>query len=192
VENQGCFRVPSRKQKEERGGGQLTVHVHALRPQYILGCWSGCLLGARCRMRRRVTSAAISERECRAAWPRCTTTSCLPSCAQGSASSWKRTASKVCFTTCNFALLSPGGLLVASCLEKRFGQDGTGAVRQMLATCRSSMSNVVDCHFLGRSRGDLRFLCFDRPGVAAEHAKWSPVATAWYRLQPEVSIKKVS
>lgn len=23
-------------------------------------------------------------------------------------------------------------------------------------------------------------------GVGREHAKWSPVATAWYRLQPEV------
>ena len=23
-------------------------------------------------------------------------------------------------------------------------------------------------------------------GIGAEHAKWSPVATAWYRLQPEV------
>ena len=27
-------------------------------------------------------------------------------------------------------------------------------------------------------------------GVGAEHAKWSPVATAWYRLHPEVVIPK--
>ena len=27
-------------------------------------------------------------------------------------------------------------------------------------------------------------------GTGAEHAKWSPVATAWYRLKPEVHLKK--
>ncbi len=27
-------------------------------------------------------------------------------------------------------------------------------------------------------------------GVGAEHAKWSPVATAWYRLHPEVVLTK--
>lgn len=27
-------------------------------------------------------------------------------------------------------------------------------------------------------------------GIGAEHAKWSPVATAWYRLHPEVEIPK--
>ena len=26
-------------------------------------------------------------------------------------------------------------------------------------------------------------------GVGSDHAKWSPVATAWYRLQPEVKVK---
>lgn len=26
-------------------------------------------------------------------------------------------------------------------------------------------------------------------GIGAEHAKWSPVATAWYRLLPEVVLK---
>lgn len=28
-------------------------------------------------------------------------------------------------------------------------------------------------------------------GIGAEHAKWSPVATAWYRLNPEVVLLKV-
>lgn len=28
-----------------------------------------------------------------------------------------------------------------------------------------------------------------RKGIGADHAKWSPVATAWYRLQPEVALK---
>lgn len=27
-------------------------------------------------------------------------------------------------------------------------------------------------------------------GQGADHAKWSPVATAWYRLQPEVKLKE--
>jgi DNA-directed RNA polymerase alpha subunit len=27
-------------------------------------------------------------------------------------------------------------------------------------------------------------------GIGAEHAKWSPVATAWYRLHPEVVLTK--
>lgn len=27
-------------------------------------------------------------------------------------------------------------------------------------------------------------------GKGADHAKWSPVATAWYRLQPEVVLTK--
>lgn len=27
-------------------------------------------------------------------------------------------------------------------------------------------------------------------GTGGEHAKWSPVATAWYRLQPEVVLTK--
>lgn len=27
-------------------------------------------------------------------------------------------------------------------------------------------------------------------GIGADHAKWSPVATAWYRLQPEVLLTK--
>ena len=27
-------------------------------------------------------------------------------------------------------------------------------------------------------------------GIGADHAKWSPVATAWYRLQPEVVLTK--
>ena len=29
--------------------------------------------------------------------------------------------------------------------------------------------------------------CHATKGLGAEHAKWSPVATAWYRLLPEVS-----
>lgn len=28
--------------------------------------------------------------------------------------------------------------------------------------------------------------CIATKGTGAEHAKWSPVATAWHRLQPEV------
>ena len=28
-------------------------------------------------------------------------------------------------------------------------------------------------------------------GTGEEHAKWSPVATAWYRLNPEVVILEV-
>lgn len=28
-------------------------------------------------------------------------------------------------------------------------------------------------------------------GIGAEHAKWSPVATAWYRLEPEMVLLKV-
>lgn len=28
-------------------------------------------------------------------------------------------------------------------------------------------------------------------GVGSEHAKWSPVATAWYRLHPELVILQV-
>lgn len=28
-------------------------------------------------------------------------------------------------------------------------------------------------------------------GVGSEHAKWSPVATAWYRLHPELVILEV-
>ena len=28
-------------------------------------------------------------------------------------------------------------------------------------------------------------------GLGADHAKWSPVATAWYRLDPEVVLLKV-
>lgn len=28
-------------------------------------------------------------------------------------------------------------------------------------------------------------------GIGREHAKWSPVATAWYRLHPEVVLLKV-
>ncbi len=27
-------------------------------------------------------------------------------------------------------------------------------------------------------------------GIGADHAKWSPVATAWYRLHPEVVLTK--
>lgn len=27
-------------------------------------------------------------------------------------------------------------------------------------------------------------------GIGAEHAKWSPVATAWYRLHPEVKLTR--
>lgn len=29
------------------------------------------------------------------------------------------------------------------------------------------------------------------PGQGKEHAKWSPVATAWYKLLPEIVISKV-
>lgn len=28
-------------------------------------------------------------------------------------------------------------------------------------------------------------------GIGKEHAKWSPVSTAWYRLHPEVVLLKV-
>ena len=31
----------------------------------------------------------------------------------------------------------------------------------------------------------------DSAGLGADHAKWSPVATAWYRLDPEVVLLKV-
>jgi hypothetical protein len=32
---------------------------------------------------------------------------------------------------------------------------------------------------------------YDFAGLGADHAKWSPVATAWYRLDPEVVLLKV-
>jgi hypothetical protein len=29
-------------------------------------------------------------------------------------------------------------------------------------------------------------------GIGKDHAKWSPVATAWYQLKPEVTVLKVT
>ena len=36
-----------------------------------------------------------------------------------------------------------------------------------------------------------RTLSLSFPGTGEEHAKWSPVATAWYRLNPEVVVLEV-
>ena len=27
-------------------------------------------------------------------------------------------------------------------------------------------------------------------GIGRQHAKWSPVSTAWYKLEPKITIKK--
>ena len=42
----------------------------------------------------------------------------------------------------------------------------------LLAKLRAGQQIEVECHATR--------------GLGAEHAKWSPVATAWYRLLPEV------
>ncbi|CAL8469321.1 g8862 [Coccomyxa elongata] len=64
----------------------------------------------------------------------------------------------------------------ASSQSSLLGAEGARLVHDdiLLAKMRPGQEIVLEAHCIR--------------GIGAEHAKWSPVATAWYRLQPEVVI----
>lgn len=138
-----------------------------LRAPFPPCCCSGCQRAARCRTRRPAALQAARKRWCQMACGPCTTTSSSPSCGQGRPSSWSATAPRVREARVRRLCL------VRAC-------PWAAAVRRM------QYSPGRPLHSPRQQRGGPQPLV--PVGVGDEHAKWSPVATTWYRLMPELAL----